>query len=119
MSVFALHEIKLSQEFNKEYVKIQEYAEKGRTEEKYLLELINKAISVLSQDKESGVKIPRKLWPEEYIKKYDISNLWKYNLDSYWRLIYTISGNEIQFFVVCIDFMDHKVYNKKFGYKSK
>ncbi len=117
--MLGLHEIHLSKEFNKEYVKIQALAEKGKQEEKYLLGLISKAISVLSQDKEAGKKIPKKLWPKEYIIKYDITNLWKYNLDTYWRLIYTISGNEIQFFLICLDFVDHKEYNKKFNYSSR
>lgn len=114
-----MYEIKYSKDFNKEFVKIQNKAETGNSDEKYLLELINKATADLAKNKEAGVKVPRKLWPKEYIQKYGITNLWKYNLDSYWRLTYTITGTEIQFFLIYLEVMDHHNYNKRFGYRKR
>jgi addiction module RelE/StbE family toxin len=111
-----MHEIRYSEEFNKDFIKLKNRAERGNSEAKYLLELISKATSKLYLNKEAGKKIPRKLWPKEYIKKYDIKNLWKYNLDSCWRLLYTITGNEINLFLIYLEYLNHKEYDRKFNY---
>lgn len=111
-----MHEIRYSREFDKDFLKLKSKAEKGSSEAKYLLELIRKANSKLSLNKEAGKKIPRKLWPKEYIRKHDVKNLWKFNLDSYWRLLYTITGNEIDLFLIYLEYLNHKEYNRKFKY---
>ncbi len=41
--------------------------------------------------------------PKEYIKKYKIDNLWKYNLPNAWRLLYTIKGNEVMIVSVILE----------------
>ena len=79
-----MHEIRYSAEFNEDYFKLRAKADKGNGEAKYLLELISKATAKLAVDREAGVKIPKKLWPKEYVLKYDVTTLWKYNLGSYW-----------------------------------
>ena len=111
-----MHEIRFSEEFNKDFIKLKNKAEKGNSEAEYLISLISKATIKLSKNKEAGKKIPRKLWPKEYIQKYDLSNLWKFNLDSYWRLLYTITGNEISLFLIYLEFLNHKEYERKFNY---
>ena len=88
----------------------------GNAEAKKLLSLIDNATKMLSSDREAGKKIPHCLWPREYVQKYGVTHLWKYNLDSYWRLIYTITGTEIEMFLICLDFMPHPKYDRKFGY---
>ncbi len=62
------------------------------------------------------IKIPKKLWPAEYIKSYNITNLWKYNLPNAWRLIYTIKEDEVMILNVILEWFDHKGYEKRFGY---
>ena len=111
-----MHEIRFSEEFEKDFFKLKSKALKGNSEAKYLLELISKASVKLEIEKEAGKKIPRKLWPKEYIKKYDLTNLWKFNLDSYWRMLYTITGNEIDLFLIYLEYLNHKEYNRKFKY---
>ena len=113
-----MHEIRYSAEFNKDYVKLRKRADKGNSEAEYLLELISRATAKLAENPEAGKKIPRKLWPKEYIQKYGVNNLWKYNLDQNWRLIYTITGNQVNLFLIYLEYMDHKNYNRKFRYKS-
>ena len=113
-----MHEIRYSAEFNKDYVKLRKRADKGSSEAEYLLELISRATAKLAENPEAGKKIPRKLWPKEYIQKYGVNNLWKYNLDQNWRLIYTITGNQVNLFLIYLEYMDHKNYNRKFRYKS-
>ena len=112
-----MHKISYSKEFNKDYVKLRDKADKGNGEAKYLIELISKATAKLSKDRESGKHIPKKQWPKEYIQKYGVTNLWKYNLDSYWRLVYTITGTEIDLFLIYLEHMTHKEYDRKFNYK--
>lgn len=112
-----MHEIRYSPEFNKDYVKLRERADRGEGEAKYLIELISKATAKLAENTEAGRKIPRRLWPKEYIQKYDIKSLWKLNLDSNWRLIYTITGTQAQLFLIYLECMKHKEYDRKFGYK--
>lgn len=114
-----MHEIRYSAEFNEDYLKLRTRADKGDGESKYLIELISKATAKLAQDREAGIKIPRKLWPEEYIQKHDVSNLWKLNLDACWRLIYTLRGTEAELFLIYLDCLDHKSYDRKFGYRTK
>ena len=113
-----MHEINFSKEFSKDFVKLETKAEKGNHEAKHLLELINKGIAKLVQNSASGIKIPKKYWPKEYTKKYNINNLWKINLDNYWRMIYTIVGDEIKLVSIVLEVLDHKKYDRKFGYKT-
>lgn len=111
-----MHEIRYSKEFEKDFSKLKQKAEKGDSEAKYLLELIFRATGKLSLDFEAGKKIPKRLWPKEYVQKHDITNLWKINLDSYWRLIYTLTGNSANLFLIYLECMDHNDYNRKFHY---
>jgi addiction module RelE/StbE family toxin len=113
-----MHEVRYSEEFNKDYVKLRERADQGNGEAKYLIELISKATAKLSLNREAGIQIPKKQWPGEYPQKYGITNLWKINLDSNWRLIYTITGNEVEMFLIYLEYIKHKEYDRKFGYKK-
>jgi hypothetical protein len=64
---------------------------KGKGAEPQLYGSLDKAFDVLKKDPFCGIKIPHKLWPDEYVRKYGIDNLWKYNLPDGWRLIYSKS----------------------------
>jgi len=64
----------------------------------------------------AGVKIPRSLWPKEYVRNLGLTNLYKYNLAGAHRLIYTIYTEADKVKVLAIDFMSHKEYEKLFGY---
>lgn len=39
-----------------------------------------RAINDLNENAFVGIQIPKRLFPKEYIKKYGINNLWKYDL---------------------------------------
>ncbi len=89
-------------------------------EEDFLKKSIKKAIKDLQKNAFCGIQIPKKLIPKEYIKKYSINNLWKYNLPKGWRLIYTVvPENEIKIISAILDWFNHKNYEKKFGYNKK
>ena len=67
----------------------------GNFEDKELYLFIERAISDLKMSN-SGTQLPKRLWPKEYIKRYNLTNLWKYDLPKGWRLIYTIKTDEVQ-----------------------
>jgi hypothetical protein len=90
--------------------------EKGIIEEKELGKNLKKAFRALEENAFSGIQIPKKLIPEIYRRKYDIDNLWKYNLPNGWRLLYSIRKDEILIITVIIDWLDHKEYEKRFKY---
>jgi len=113
-----MNEIRFSKEFGKEFSKLEKKSSQGSSEAAYLLRIIEKGISKLSQNIENGKKIQRKLWPKEYVQKYGLNNLWKLNLDSYWRLPYTIAGQEAKLIGIVIEVLNHKKYSRKFKYKK-
>lgn len=111
-----MHGVNLTSEFNEEYVKLQKRVEKGDGEAEYILKIINKGITKIAQDITVGKKIQKRLWPKEYVREYGVTNLWKLNLDSYWRMIYTIVGDKAELIGLILEVLDHKKYERKFGY---
>ncbi|MFA6049169.1 MAG: hypothetical protein WC792_04490 [Candidatus Micrarchaeia archaeon] len=91
---------------------------KDTGEARYLLEITEKGLAKLSADPEAGKHIPKRLIPREYIVKYGVTNLWKLNLDSYWRLTYTLQGDRACIYAIVLEVLDHKEYNRKFGYHT-
>lgn len=88
----------------------------GKFEDKNLYESIDKAIDELKINPSCGIKIPKNLWTKEYIKKYEVVNLWKYDLPSAWRLIYTVESDEIKIVSIILEWFNHKEYERKFKY---
>jgi Txe/YoeB family toxin of Txe-Axe toxin-antitoxin module len=88
----------------------------GKSSDKEVYEAINKAIDALKENPKCGISVPKDLIPAVYTKKYDVDNLWKYNLPRSWRLIYTLKADEIAILAIILEWMDHKNYNRRFGY---
>ncbi len=93
-----------------------EKLKKGPYEEKTLYNFIDRAIDDLKINPFAGIKIPKKLWPNEYTQKYKINNLWKYNLPNAWRLMYFIRGDKVKIISIILEWLDHKDYERKFKY---
>ncbi|MEK6952098.1 MAG: hypothetical protein AABX29_03715 [Nanoarchaeota archaeon] len=115
----------LSEEANEQYKELNklvgEEIKRGinSSEHQTLLRSINRAIELIKNNPFVGIQIPKKQIALKYVTEYEISNLWKIDLSNYWRLIYTIKGEEIRITSFVLDIMDHKTYNRLFGYKSK
>lgn len=88
----------------------------GKSEEKALHEEIYQTIHCLSSDYTSGTKIPKRIWPKFYKKHYFITNLWKRDLPSGWRITYTIKIDEEKIVCLILEWMTHKEYNRRFGH---
>lgn len=87
-------------------------------EDTRILKEINKVIAILEEDPFSGTQIPKRLIPKEYNKIFKPDNLWKYDLNKSWRLIYWVSSDDNGQITLLIDWMDHKRYDKLFGYST-
>ena len=84
-----------------------------------ILRSIERAKGWLKENPFAGDQIKKGQMPDYYIQKYGVTNLWRIELSDYWRLIYTIQSNEVEVIDFVLAIIDHKEYDKKFGYKRK
>ncbi|HVA83117.1 MAG TPA: hypothetical protein VNF06_03065 [Candidatus Aquilonibacter sp.] len=89
----------------------------GKFEDKVLAFHIQTAMGKLQSNPLYGVIIPKKLWPNTYLIKFQINNLRKCNLPDGWRLVYTLRGNKIEIVSVLLEWFNHHEYEKRFGYR--
>ncbi len=89
----------------------------GKFEEKQLVSYIERAIDDLKENPLVGIVVPMKLCPREYIAKFNVNNLRKYDLPNGWRLVYTLKGNQVEIISVILEWFSHKEYEKRFGYR--
>ena len=83
----------------------------------FIKKAIIRAIQDLKENAFCGIQIPKKLFPKEYVQKYGIKNLWKYDLPKGWRLLYTITAeNEVELISAILEWFSHKDYERRFGY---
>ena len=88
----------------------------SKTENKNLYKWIDRAMDDLEENAFCGIQIQKNLIPKEYIQKYGIDNLWKYDLPKGWRLLYSVAKEEIIIISIIIEWLDHKNYERKFKY---
>jgi|SRR3989344_5370780 len=89
---------------------------KENTEEMQLLRSINQKKELIKANPFYGENIEKKKITKLH---YNVQNLWRVELTGYWRMLYTIKGDEIQIICFVLDILDHKKYNKIFGYKKR
>lgn len=51
--------------------------------------------------------------------RYKTDKLWKLDLVGFWRMIYTITGDQVKIITFILEIIDHDEYNKVFGYRGK
>ncbi len=117
--------VEFSEEANKDYIELQKQAlrDKEQGKEKtfaiQLLKAIEREKNNLKIDPQCGIPIPRNYISKVLFKKYGTNRLWKIDLVGYWRLIYTLTGDAIKIIAFILEFIDHKRYDKLFGYRKK
>lgn len=89
---------------------------KDNTSEMQLLRSIEQKKDLIKANPFYGDSIEKKKIPKF---RYNVQNLWRVELTGYWRMLYTIKGDEIQIICFVLDIIDHKEYDKIFGYKKK
>jgi len=90
-----------------------------KSDRQTLLRSIEQKVALLKDNPEYGTHIPKDRIPKEYVKAYEVSNLWKVNLSGAWRMLYTVRGSDVEIIALILDIVDHGAYDKKFGYRRK
>lgn len=88
----------------------------SKTEDQKLYKWINRALDDIEENAFCATQIPKRLIPNVYIEKYEIDNLWKYDLPSGWRLLYSVAKGEVVVLAIIIEWFNHKNYERKFNY---
>ena len=99
--------------------KVKEAFETLEKENPEMHKFIKRAIGDLRRDPFFGTAVQKSLIPKIYIKKYGIDNLWKYDLTGAWRLMYSVAGDKIRIVSIILEWLNHKEYERRFGYKSR
>ena len=119
MRVILLDEADLEYRRLNEIVGQQIKEGKETTEEIQLLRSIKQKIDFIKANPFYGDNIPKNLIPREYEIKYDAKNLWRAELANYWRMLYTIKGDQVEIICFVLDIVSHEKYNKKFRYRKR
>ncbi|MDO8740159.1 MAG: hypothetical protein Q7J54_01140 [Candidatus Woesearchaeota archaeon] len=107
----------------KEYTELQEAVAQGKhscsnpTYEQ-LLSSINNAIKNIKANSFCGDLIPRKYISKGTVNRYGTDKIFRIELVGYWRLLYTVIGDETKIIAFILEYMNHERYNKIFGYKK-
>lgn len=114
-----MYEVKLEENLLKFFKQIEIEIEEGNRMNEREYKLLKKGIEKLSSDYRSGAQISRK-HPvfSFYYKKYNVKNLWKLDVSKNWRLIYTVVGTEVKVLSIILELLDHKDYDRRFGYHT-
>ncbi len=97
--------------------KLRKAFEELKEVDKDLYEQIDKATDEISKNVFCGRNVKKKLIPKELIQKFGFNNLWIYNLQSGWRLLYSVtSPDKIEVLAIVLDWMNHKDYEKLFKF---
>ena len=93
--------------------------EKAKTSkiEKTIVNAIDKKVELIKKDIHYGAPLSKNDIP----KQFDVSNLFRVELPNYWRMLYTLteSDTKVEIIVFIIEIVDHKEYDKLFGYKKR
>lgn len=116
--------VKFDKEAYLEYQELQEAVLKGKKAKKkptyeQLLSSINNALKNIKVDYRYGNLIPKKYISKATIQRYGTDKIFRVELVGYWRLLYTIVGDEVKIIAFILEYMDHNRYNKIFGYKKR
>lgn len=109
-----------SPEAEEVYNYLNEQAPNSKTE-RMILNAINKKVELIKSNYHYGDPIAKKLIPKEYKEKYNVTNLFRVELPNHWRMLYTLTDGETEIEIIAfvLDVINHKEYDKKFGYKKK
>jgi Txe/YoeB family toxin of Txe-Axe toxin-antitoxin module len=97
-------------------LELQEAFIRLKEDNTFLFKKVNKVLDDIQSNCFYGTQIRKRNIPADYIQKYNINNLWKVNLTSSWRLLYSIKHEKILIVSVVVDWLDHKDYERKFNY---
>ncbi|MFA5929620.1 MAG: hypothetical protein WC861_01950 [Candidatus Micrarchaeia archaeon] len=83
--------------------------------EMQLLKSIRQKIECIKANPVYGESIPKYQIP----RGLAVSNLFQVKLSNYWRMVYTLDGNQAEVIAFILYITDHPTYDRIFGYKKK
>src|SRR5208337_4178515 len=86
---------------------VEEQKKKGATN--------SEEIQLLKLNPVYGQNVPKNLIP----RTLDVDNLFRVELTGYWRMLYTLKTNQIEIVSFVLYIVDHKAYDKLFGYRFR
>ncbi len=89
---------------------------KESNSERRLYENLMRAFDDIKRSPTAFINIRQNLIPKEYTTKFQIDNLWKYDLPNGWRLLYSLGRNEIEIIAIVLEWLCHKDYERRFRY---
>ncbi len=96
--------------------KVQKAYFRAKEDNPILYKFLDRATDDIKANPKCGTEVPKRLIPKIYIQKYRINNLWKYDLPNAWRLVYSITGNEVEIIAILLEWFSHKEYERRFKY---
>lgn len=109
----------LSPEAQEVYKQLNQEAETSK-QARMILKSVNNKIELIKANVHYGDPIAKNLIPEEYKQKYGTKNLFRVELPTFWRMLYTLTDNEeVEIIAFVLDIIDHPTYDKKFGYRGR
>ncbi len=117
-------EIQFDEDCYTEFTKLQRCVIEDKKSKKppsysQLLSSINVAIHNIKANPTFGDLIPRAYIPKKTITKYGTDKIFRVELVGYWRMLYTLVGDEAKIIAFILDYMNHNKYNKAFNYKKR
>ena len=85
------------------------------SEEIQLLKSIDNKVELLKLNPVYGQSVPKKLIP----RTLEVDNLFRVELTGYWRMLYTLKTNQIEIVNFVLYIVNHREYDKLFGYKFR
>jgi aromatic ring-opening dioxygenase LigB subunit len=115
--------IKFDKQAFEEYKKLQTLSvskkpSKSKTSYIQLLNSLNNTLTNIKFNPYYGNLIPRKYLTKKIINKYGTDKIFRCKLIGFWRLLYTIIGDEVKIIALILEFVNHKDYNELLGYKN-
>ena len=107
-----------AEEFESLNKEVGEEQAKGiaNSERQQLMKSIKQKIELIKANPQYGDSVPKIL-----VKRsgYEVDNLWVVDLVGYWRMLYTLQGGSVEILCFILEIIDHKRYDKIFGYRKK
>ena len=98
--------------------RLQKEYGKVKKDDPILYKFLDRAFDDIKEKPTCGISISKRLIPKEYIQNYGIDNLWKYDLPGAWRLLYSLSGTEVEIIAIVLEWLPHHKYERRFGYNQ-
>jgi hypothetical protein len=113
--------IRFDKEAYEEYRLLQEAVAQGKIAKnkptyEQLLSSVNNSLKNIKANPFYGDLIPRKYISKGVVERYGTSKIFRVELTGYWRLLYTLIGDEVSIVALILEYINHDKYNRIFGY---